>query len=388
MRHRPISVLRSILLSAGLSVLAHVAAAQAPASPNFKITVGGDAYFEAGFVDQKRDAGLRSSEFRNRLRLVITPLAKTDSGLEYGARLRLRANGNDRVTDADRAFVFAQGSFGKLRGGVQNGLDDEVDLFMQAPLDWRVLVLHNQPLAYIGGGTSGADLPFSKTGFDWNDFNTIENNATKIAYYSPRAAGFQAAVDFTPRNDSNNTDVNRSKTGTGSAASTSIYQNLLEAGINFDDRIGPLALKAFVSTIVGSAVDTPSVSYNDLRAWHIGGQIGLGVWSAGAGYMDVGKSGLSKAPATVSDRTRNLNAGFQYNDTVLAAGFQYQYGQDAGNLSIAGKRVLNSYTAGALYTIAPGLSVGGEYTWFHARSDMANRDDQGSVALLHTVLVF
>ena len=381
----------AVTLSAGLAVWAGGAAAQTP--PNFKVTIGGDAYFEAGFIDQKRDTGLRSTEFRNRMRLVIIPSAKADNGLEYGGRLRIRANNADRTTDADRAFVFAQGGFGTLRAGVMNGYDDDVHLFMQSPVDWRMLTIYNEPFAYLSSTTANgvatnADLPFNKAGFDWNDYNLIENNATKFLYSTPRIAGFQFGVDFTPRNDSSNTDVNRVKLGSGSATATTTFQNMLEAGLNYSDTLGGVGVKAFISSMTGSAVNTPTVSYRDLRVWHAGGQLSYGVWSAGVGYMDVGTSGLSKAPGIVADRTRAVNAGLQYNDNRIAAGFHYQHGQDAGNPALPGKRTVDAYMIGALYTIAPGLLAGGEYTLFRSRSDTAGRDDRGSVVLLHTALIF
>ena len=398
MKTRYDAALLPAALAAALSLGAGDAAAQVQTASNFKLTVGGDAFFEAGFVDQKRDAGLRSTEFRNRLRLLIIPTAKADNGLEYGARIRLRANNGDRTTDADRAFLFAQGSFGTLRGGLLSGVDNDVHLFMQTPLDWRMLVLYNEPFAYIGGTSNGgatvngvpagADLPYLKTGFDWIDLNFLENNATKIVYYSPRIAGFQIGVDFTPRNDSSNSDVSRVKLGSGTAPFTNTYQNILEGGVNYDARIGDVAVKAFGTAMVGSAVDTPAVTYHDLRAWHVGGQLGFGVWSVGAGYLDVGKSGLGKASGIAADRTRTWSTGFQYRDGPVAAGFQYQHGQDAGNPALPGARSVDTYTAGGMYTVAPGLSVGGEYALFRARSDTAGRNDRGSVVLLHSALMF
>jgi hypothetical protein len=77
-------MVRSALLlgAATLSLVSVMAAGPASAQSKFDVVIGGDAYFEAGYVDQDRDAGLRSTEFRNRLRLLVTPKAKADNGLE------------------------------------------------------------------------------------------------------------------------------------------------------------------------------------------------------------------------------------------------------------------------------------------------------------------
>ncbi|MCP1615440.1 hypothetical protein J2848_007154, partial [Azospirillum lipoferum] len=55
----------ALLLSAAtLSLASVMAAGPASAQSKFDITLGGDAYFEAGYVDQDRDSGLRNTEFR------------------------------------------------------------------------------------------------------------------------------------------------------------------------------------------------------------------------------------------------------------------------------------------------------------------------------------
>ncbi|KAA0585300.1 porin, partial [Azospirillum lipoferum] len=49
----------ALLLSAAtLSLASVMAAGPASAQSKFDITLGGDAYFEAGYVDQDRDSGL------------------------------------------------------------------------------------------------------------------------------------------------------------------------------------------------------------------------------------------------------------------------------------------------------------------------------------------
>ncbi len=109
------------LLAGSAAVALALGAGAANAQAKFDIKVGGDAYFEAGYVDQDLDSGLRSTEFRNRMRINIIPTAKADNGLEYGARIRIRANSgaaNARTTDADRSYIFAQGTFGQVRLGV------------------------------------------------------------------------------------------------------------------------------------------------------------------------------------------------------------------------------------------------------------------------------
>ena len=77
------------------------ACAWADAPGNFDIKMSGDAFFESGTVSQQQSANNRSTDFTNRFRLDFVPTAVADNGLQYGARLRLRASKSSGLTDAD-----------------------------------------------------------------------------------------------------------------------------------------------------------------------------------------------------------------------------------------------------------------------------------------------
>src|SRR3954471_10185383 len=69
------------------------------ASAQLTVTVGGDQYFEFGYVDKSGTNGenlFRTTEIRDRVRLTINAVGKADNGLEYGVRtrIRLRQQGN------------------------------------------------------------------------------------------------------------------------------------------------------------------------------------------------------------------------------------------------------------------------------------------------------
>ncbi len=377
--------------------------AEAQAAQPFSVLIGGDTVFEAGFVTQDRDAGLRSTDFVNRTRITIDATAKSDNGLAYGAHMRLRAAGGNRLTDTDEAFIHADGSFGRVMAGVVNGPSGYSYVAMQTPIDWRVLALTNQPVSFIGGGAtggattggvpSGADVSYFKAGFDWPTFDPVEGEATKLVYFSPRFAGFQVALSYGPRSDSYNTDVNRAKRSATGGLAAGAFQDVFEAGLNYSATHGPVKVQAFGDFIGGKAVEDAATGggtagHRNLRGWHAGGQISVGGFAVGLGYLDTGTSGISKAPGVLAEGTRLVTVGGQYTSGPLVVGAQFQRGQDAGNLTVAGRRSLDMVTAGALYALAPGLQVGGEYTHFTANSDVAGRDDRGQVVLLHSILSF
>lgn len=215
---------RYLLAGCAAAALA-LGAGAANAQAKFEVKVGGDAYFEGGYVNEDRDEGARSVDFRNRFRVIVTPTAKADNGLEYGGRIRMRANSganNARTMDADRGYIFAQGAFGQVQMGVTNSFNDAT--YVTAPQDYLPLAIYDGVTAWIGqtsdigGGLAGLN------GSILNQSLVVENNATKIVYFSPRFAGLQVGASYTPRNDDSHASVNRADltpvTATGRGFST------------------------------------------------------------------------------------------------------------------------------------------------------------------------
>ncbi len=368
----------------------------------FDIKISGDVYAEWAFISENKDAGLRSTEMSNRFRLVIQPSAKADNGLEYGARLRLRAAGGDRVADNDRAFLFAQGSFGTVQAGLNSGLGGATLLYYQAPFDYQMLTLTDQAITYIpaqtvtGSVVRGADTASALT------FSTLtarspspNGTTTKLTYYTPVFSGLQAAFTYTPRSDSSNTDVNRVKdVVVGPTSAQRVFTDIVESALIYDGKWGDWFVKANAYYAFGSPADssTNPAGFQPLRVWEFGGQVGYGPWSVGGGYHDSGQTGQSKAVVALREDTSVWHVSAQYNQLPWTVGLGYQRGQDAGSLSVAGKRTLDLYDAGFFYTLAPGMRVGAQYNYFKSVSDQTtarlDRNDNGSVVMARSVLNF
>ena len=403
------------LLAGCAAVALAMGAGAANAQAKFEVKVGGDAYFEAGFVDQDLDTGLRSTEFQNRFRVNIIPTAKADNGLEYGGRVRIRAAGTSTNVTGDRAFIFAQGSFGRVNLGVTNSFND--DTYVSAPTDYLPLALVDRVVNYVGGasGTAGAQTGGITGRFVGADVNggvaptinggssivwpslTPEGNATKIVYYSPRFAGLQLGASYTPRNDSVNQDVNRVKVASvAGAQSTGAFQDLVEVGANYSNTFAGFAVKASAGYFWAEAAESTAATDNfkDLNAWQIGAQVGYAGFALGGSYTDFGKSGQNQIAGRFTEKTSTWTVGAQYTAGPIVVGANYKYGQDAGSTLISGKRKLEVYEIGAGYTVAPGLTLQAQYDFFKADSDKpatvvgGSPDDEGHVFLVRSVLAF
>jgi len=403
------------LLAGSAAVALVVGASAANAQAKFDLKIGGDAYFEAGYVSQDNDTGLRSTEFANRLRINVIPSAKADNGLEYGARLRFRAagNGTNNNVSADRAYIFAQGSFGQVRLGSTNEFND--DTVISTPIDYLPLGLFDRVTSYIGasnganttinGRYAGADIGSNGgvaqtvTGGNslvWATLDPLGGSSTKVVYYSPRFSGLQLGAAYTPRADSFYTDVNRVKNvSTAAAQASGAYQDVFELGANFNDTFGGVTVKASAAYTGGTTSKSGAAgdNFKNLSGWQAGAQIGYAGFVLGGGYVGYGKSGQNTRYTYTGD-VSNWTVGVQYTTGPIIIGANYKHGEDPGSTTLAGKRKLDVYELGAGYTVAPGLALQAQYDYFTAKSDKVNTvvtgkdDDKGHVVILRSVLAF
>ena len=374
----------------GAATIAFVStSALAQSKSKFDVLVGGDAYFEAGIVNQDRDSGLRPTEFRNRLRLTVTPTAKADNGLEYGARLRFGTDtpASNRVTVADRAFIFANGAFGAVSLGQVNGLSDEYGIF--APSDWGTGGVDGSFGAYLGN--SGANAPVTI-----GNIRTLisGNSGTRAIYVTPTIAGFRLGATYQPASDSVNTDVNRLKTATPNGLFTGAYRDVYEVGGNYAGTFGGVTVGADLYYLGGKAKNaaTTAVTYEDLSSVNAGLSVSYAGLKVAGSYAWSGDSGYAKRSAVPTATSREkqdvwtLGAQYTFGPTTVGAG--YMNAKDAGSLTVAGKTKFELYTIGAKYVIAPGFAVGPEYNHFKLSSDVAANSDKGDIFLVQTNLAF
>lgn len=375
-------------LLAGCAAVA-LSFAAGSASAAFELKLGGDAYFEAGFVGQDQDTNTRALEFRNRFRLVITPTAKADNGLTYGARLRVRANAGTALADGDRAFIFAEGAFGRVEAGVVNGPSDQT--YVGHPQDYKILGLYDQYRAYVNHGTHPGIAGGFAPGTESVQLMRSSGAGTKINYFSPRFSGFQLGLSYMPRTDSVLTDVNRNEYGAGAAGYAASFQDVYEVTANYTGEFNGVGVKLGAGYSGGSATNdgpAPAARYENLSSWQAGLQLSYAGFAVGGGYVWGGESGQQKGAAIFRDDYSSWHAGVQYTTGPWVVGASYQYTEDAGSTANADSRELNAYTLGVLYTVAPGLRTGLEYTYFDADNETGTNDDDGSVVMLRSVVNF
>ncbi|WP_191058580.1 porin [Geminicoccus harenae] len=141
------------------------------------------------------DTGDRGYGMYTNNRFFIDVRGKDDGSLmEYGGRWRLRLD-NGRGSEnnlVDRSWLFIRGGWGEVRLGNEVGPADNSKVFSSV----------------IAAGTGGIDGDFNPAFNGSNGFDSVytfvvplSGAATKIVYYTPEIAGFQAGVSFAPDDD-------------------------------------------------------------------------------------------------------------------------------------------------------------------------------------------
>ncbi|WP_353858283.1 porin [Azospirillum formosense] len=355
----------------------------ASAQTKFEVKIGGDAFFQGAYVNQDRDQDTRSTEFANRFRVIVTPVATADNGLEYGGRVRMRAaNGasNVRTMDADRAFIFVNSGFGTLQAGTINGLSDEFGI-IGPNVEGIAGGPDNNTVEFLNGSSTYGLLPTTT-----NNFRALASGdvGTKIIYLTPTIAGFQGGVSYTPRTGDSHTSINRRQDNGG-------FQDVVEVGGTYANEFGGFSVAASAFYQFGDAVNdgtgAGATRFEKLSSVHAGLNVGYGNFKIGGSYAYSGDSGYDKS-LTTKEKQDIWIVGAQYTagPFILAANYSHSRGNDVETATTPAKADL--YQGGVTYTVAPGLTTGLEYSYLDLKTDAVGLDDRAHIIMIDTRLAF
>jgi len=306
--------------------------------------------------------------------------------------MRIRASAHTGIIDADQAYIFLRGSFGLVEMGTQYNPG---------------ILYHVIAPANFGTGGIDGDWAIGDVGWIQNQSTFLEpypgggytittfvKNANRINYLTPRyfsdgdpQHGLMGTISYAPANRSVFTGVGRSRiiidpTGNrpyGYGRTTAFsncsgnplgcnYHDITELGLHYDETFRRVVVRGGAGRIGGSAdqvnFGTPQTFY-DLSAWQAGLQVGTSGILIGGSYANAGRSAYPRESAATGqlyqDDQYTWTAGISYQSGPATIGFNYQYGHDAGDLTIPGARTAALYAAGLSYALAQGLTTAVEY---------------------------
>ncbi|WGF87542.1 porin [Marinivivus vitaminiproducens] len=323
-------------------------------SPALEVIVGGFVGFEVnGASEDALDGDLeegsdRGYEFSTDSELHIRVQGETEGGTLYGAKIEFEA---DQGTDnnVDEAGLFFSGAYGRVELGADDGVEDNMSLGAHT----------------IAAGTGGLD---GEADFimGTNTFVFDTDDAVKATYYTPRIAGFQVGVSFTPDtgDDGDNENLSGSRSGDN--------ENSVGVGANYTGEFGPaeLGLAAVGHYAKGeeNAGSAGSDRAETIRSYALGGTLGFGdLQFAGSWGQNLRANELDFITAGVAYDFGFVNTSFNYN-WVDPAGEDIEL--SGGQLSDGSTRHIFVFSADT--GLAPGLSLAGDIAYTDAEENFVS----------------
>jgi len=197
--------MKGVLLSSTALVAAGLLAAEAGAADGITLEIGGRYKGAAGVVpseDFSASSGIaghdvRAYVFKQDVEVDFEGKTVLDNGLTVGAAVELEGQ-TTADGQIDSVYAYFSGGFGEVRFG------DTEEAYAQ--------LCYLVPSASELFGADSPDINFSNAGIAGYGATNgtcygIDDNATKLVYFSPTFAGFKFAVSFAPDNteDTRNT---------------------------------------------------------------------------------------------------------------------------------------------------------------------------------------
>ena len=273
--------MKKILLGTTALVTAGLLAGPALASDPLKVTVGGNVVTGFYFVDADN---IGSTNFQDtKVALVarnidIKAEGTLDNGLVAGvdAKLQLGSDWNaNNVANGSanfrQLFAYLEGGFGKFEIGGTDGAAYKMH--------------YTSPRFVPGNGVDSPNImnsPLSQHivgGLRQSTFSLLASDANKISYFTPRLAGFQLGLSYTP--DANGRTPKEN--GLTLATKDAFIRDVYEVALNYAGTFSGIDLGADGFYVEGRS-DNPAYE-SVLAEYGFGANLGYGDFTLGGAFF-------------------------------------------------------------------------------------------------------
>ncbi|MBU0725693.1 MAG: porin [Alphaproteobacteria bacterium] len=351
--------MKKILLGSTALVAAGLLAQPAFAADPIQLQVKG--YYQnlvtySDVSDAPAGTNYKDFQFRHEGEVHFMGKTKLDNGLTVGFDAQLEivnvglSGGQPR--DMDETYMWLEGGFGKLQLGAENG---------------AAYLLH-------------VDAPSFGLGFDDRNFGpvvqtggfsrpNIAGDTPKGTYFTPRIAGFQAGVSYSPNLDGQ--DLSGYGFGVISVPTGSV-EDIYALGLNYTGKFGDFGLRASAGYETGDVVG----GGQDPETWALGLSVAFGGFTVGGAYSDSENYNSGSVSPGADGNVYSLGLSYQTGPWGISGVYQNT------DFDVAGVTTANSsdeYELAAMYQAGPGIQFRGGITYTDT--------DLGTVADTTTVFV-
>ena len=359
--------MKNTLLGTTALVSVGLLAGPALAADPLKVTVGGNIV--SGFyVIDADDIG--ATEFQSTaVKLVarnidIRAEGTLDNGITAGALAKLQLGNdwnplvNNYVAPAAsfrQLYTYLEGGFGRFELGGTDG----VAYKMHYTTPWFV----------PGNGVDSPNI-YNASMSPWraSTFSLMATDANKVSHFTPRLAGFQLGLSFTPDASVSpvaNGLILKTPYGGGGAGVTSTVGEVFEGAVNYAGSFSgfDIGLDGWYTTGQTDAFGANPVEYG------FGSNIGYAGFTLGGAYYH--SKDLAPVPVNVgitaqaSDglKTEVWTVGLKYATGPWTVGVAYLTGKDDRSWRAVGRTKNQSWQTGGGYNLGSGVDVGLDLQW-------------------------
>lgn len=350
--------MKKTLLGTTALVSAGLIAGPALASDPLKVTVGGTV--TAGFYVIDHDDFGPVSFNDTAVKLVarnidINAEGTLDNGMVAGVLATLSLgddwnassttfgnpiNGNNNEVRMRELFAYLEGGFGRFEIGGTDG---------------AAFKMHYTSPWFVPG--NGVDSPnilnindTSYFGFRHSTFSLMAADANKVTYFTPRFAGFQLGLSYTPETTFNGPNPN----GLGVVSNNTSIEEVFEIALNYAGSFGGVDLGLSGFYVTGDAPFGPS----DPEEWGLGANVGFGGFTLGGAYYqseDLGFGISTPLPSTFGAEQEVWTLGVSYATGPWTVGLAYLQNEN----SVPGfKEKAKTWQTGGGYNLGSGVDIG------------------------------
>jgi len=375
--------MKNTLLGSSALVAVACLVGNAEAADGIKLGIGGRYQGAAGVLfgedfsasSGTSDGNARDYVFKQDVEVYFLGETTLDNGLTVGARVELE--GQTSGDQIDAVFAYFSGGFGEIRFG------DTDEAYGQ--------MCYLVPTASALFGADSPNFNFSNAGIAGYAATNgtcygLDDNSTKLVYFSPTFGGFQFAASFTPDNTE---DTRNTLNGAGTRLTNDAGQNSenLSLAATFNQTFNGVKVVAGGGMTHSFQKEDNPNNVSAARGYNAYAQVAFSGFTIGASSELRQNFGETSADQWV------YGAGATYNWNAWTVGLGWTRGDYE---KVVGHNGVGPFSANhdiismtASYALATGISVDGvlEYSDYQS-NDAAGPDYQGLAAGLGTNISF
>lgn len=415
--------MKQVLLGSTALVAGGLAAFPAVAADPIKLQLRGyfQAYITAGHIDRDvvgtTGTSYEPETFRYEGEIWFTGSTKLDNGTTIGIQIELEgwsqntgvsaANPTGTIDQIDEEYIFAFGDWGRIEFGAEN--DASYKMVYGTPSVLRGWGFQDPTFLIRGSGFTAANQAgrgASTTPGMSAAMGSNSGDANKITYYTPRFAGFQIGVSYTPQfSGTASTAQCASRTAGGNfsncPSNSNAYRSAMDVGANYLGTFGAVKVALYGGYFTagfdrgvagGSNNNNTTAAASNLgrwKSWASGAQVSFSGFTVG-GAMGRDNNGLRGKNAT-----RWYSAGVMYETGPwqLSAGWWGGRNDEKSVTSTtaqnrAGKDKIDLFELGASYDLSPGIALTGGFNYVMGSGQSKSESADAWAVVIGTVLTF